>query len=79
MMGDISTTYSQLVCLHNNIVIVFPTNNLITFHHTLDHCLGSELNVGIDTEFEVMAATPQTPKCHHNRGLAEVMVTFRSL
>ena len=26
-----------------------------------------------------MAATPQTPKCHHNRGAAEVVVTFGSL
>ena len=34
---------------------------------------------GIDTEFEVMAVTPQTPKCHHNRGAAEVVVTFGSL
>ena len=34
---------------------------------------------GIDTEFEVMAVTPQTPKCHHNRGVAEVVVTFGSL
>ena len=23
---------------------------------------------GIDTSFSVMAVTPQTPKCHHNRG-----------
>ena len=23
---------------------------------------------GIDTEFDAMAVTPQTPKCHHNRG-----------
>ena len=28
---------------------------------------------GIDAEFEVMAVTPQTPKCHHNRGAAEAM------
>ena len=34
---------------------------------------------GIDTEFEVMAVTPQTPKYHHNRGVAEVVVTFGSL
>ena len=34
---------------------------------------------GIDTEFEVMAVTPQTPKCHHNRDAAEVVVTFGSL
>ena len=34
---------------------------------------------GIDTEFEVMAVTPQTPKCHHIRGAAEVVVTFGSL
>ena len=34
---------------------------------------------GIHTEFEVMAVTPQTPKCHHNRGVAEVVVTFGSL
>ena len=34
---------------------------------------------GIDTEFEVMALTPQTPKCHHNRCAAEVVVTFWSL
>ena len=34
---------------------------------------------GIDTEFEVMAVTPQTPKYHHNRGAAEVVVTFGSL
>ena len=33
----------------------------------------------IDTEFVVMAVTPQTPKCHHNRGAAEVVVTFGSL
>ena len=33
----------------------------------------------IDIEFEVMAVTPQTPKCHHNRGAAEVVVTFGSL
>ena len=26
-----------------------------------------------------MAVTPQTPKCHHNRGAASVMVTFGSL
>ena len=26
-----------------------------------------------------MAVTPQTPKCHYNRGAAEVMVTFGSL
>ena len=25
------------------------------------------------------AATPQTPKCHHDRGAAEVVVTFGSL
>ena len=34
---------------------------------------------GIDTSFSVMAVTPQTPKCHHNRGAAEVVVTFGSL
>ena len=34
---------------------------------------------GIDTQFSVMAVTPQTPKCHHNRGVAEVVVTFGSL
>ena len=34
---------------------------------------------GIDTKFEVMAVTPQTPKYHHNRGVAEVVVTFGSL
>ena len=34
---------------------------------------------GIDTELDVMAVTPQTPKCHHNRGTAEVVVTFGSL
>ena len=26
-----------------------------------------------------MAVTPQTPKCHHNRGCASVVVTFGSL
>ena len=34
---------------------------------------------GIDTSFSVMAVTPQTPKCHHNRGAAKVVVTFGSL
>ena len=34
---------------------------------------------GIDTKFSVMAVTPQTPKCHHNRGVAEVVVTLGSL
>ena len=34
---------------------------------------------GLDTKFEVMAVTPQTPKCHHNRGVAEVVVTFGRL
>ena len=34
---------------------------------------------GIDTEFEVMTVTPQTPKRHHNRGATEVVVTFGSL
>ena len=30
-------------------------------------------------QFQVMAVTPQTPKCHHNRGAAEVVVTSGSL
>ena len=34
---------------------------------------------GIVTSFLVMAVTPQTPKCHHNRGATEVGVTFGSL
>ena len=29
---------------------------------------------GIDTEFEVMAVTPQTPKCHHNLGCASILL-----
>ena len=29
--------------------------------------------------FGIMAVTPQTPKRHHNRGAAEVVVTFESL
>ena len=34
---------------------------------------------GIDTKFEVMAVTPQTPKCHHNRGVAENEVSISIL
>ena len=33
----------------------------------------------IDTKYDVMAVTPQTAKCHHNRGAAEVEVTFGNL
>ena len=35
--------------------------------------------IEIDTKFEVMAVTPQTPKCHHNLGCASVVLTFGSL
>ena len=47
-----------------------PNLKLILWYHD---------RIEIDTEFEVMAVTPQTPKCQHNLGCASVVVTFGSL
>ena len=65
-------------------VLRFSIGMIWLYHHVHYWIHGTNLLMilmidGIDTEFEVMAVTQETPKCHHNRGAADVVVTFWSV